>query len=193
MPRDLCFAPMAMPMTSQSTLDETDLCETCAPFIRKAALAILRRTDACPADCDDVVQLTFLRLFTQLRGSQYQETGRLEAYACRIARNAAWDIVRRRRRELPALVVPEISNSWAPAIDDSHLLTEQICARLSSNRQGPLLRELFFLRCVFCCSQQTAARVLNTTRQRVRTLERQLVEILSRETQGASRSKWRGK
>lgn len=158
-------------------LDVADLYRQHVRAVRRAVVAVLRRSfNSSSEDRDDVVQVTFLKVLEQARRRSLSDESRLDAYLCAIARNAARDFVRRRRREVPSAVLPD----RAPDPPDTQLSPEDReflieCVRTLA--PGPL-RRLYQLRFEGGLSQFAAAGVLGISRQRLRTLENRLHQVL---------------
>lgn len=83
--------------------------------VYRFALSILHD----PQDAEDVTQETFLRAMKN--GSYRFEPGKERAFLCKIARNTAYNLLRKRRREVPQAMEAAV---WYPEdLEYLHLLS----------------------------------------------------------------------
>jgi RNA polymerase sigma-70 factor (ECF subfamily) len=138
-----------------------------APAVRTSVAPILRDPDAV----DDVVQTTFLKLLTRLDAYQPGDVP-FEAWLLRVARNAAIDELRRRRRRDS---VPMSDGDGAQAGPSAPELP------VALDRLPAAYREVLLLRHVVGLSVQETADRLGTTPRTVRTLQERACAALRAE------------
>jgi RNA polymerase sigma factor (sigma-70 family) len=140
-----------------------------------------------PANVSDVVQEVFAKAFSERARARYDGTRAFGPYLQRIAGNVLIDWVRHARRQITSDVDLEgvecgDERAWGPCdMFPQELLdaTRLYVGTLSSD-----LRSVHELRFVAGAGQLDAARSLGISRQRLRTLERRLVDGLRRELRG---------
>ena len=128
-----------------------------APTVRHYAASLLRDADLV----DDVVQTTFLKLITKLHTYEPREVP-FEAWLLRVARNVAYDELRRRRSRDS---VPYLEHDAAAGVNwdgaDVHAALDDL---------PPAWREVLVLRHVVGLSTTEIADRLGTDRRSVATL-----------------------
>lgn len=127
-----------------------------APAVRLYAASLLRDADAV----DDVVQTTFLKLLTRIDRYEPQDGAPFEAWLLRVARNAAYDELRRRkvRAGVPVMDHDGAEPSGPESLGD---LPEAL------SRMPAAWREVLVLRHVVGLTVQETADRLGTTARTV--------------------------
>jgi len=122
-------------------------------------------------DQDEIIQIVFLKLLERMRGGGSLLRWKHEPYVLAVARNAAVDLMRSRRRHVLSAVVEDVPVEEKPDMWDSVTLTalESYIAGLP-----PELAAVFSLRLVDGLSQVEVCRTLKISRQQLRTLERRV-------------------
>ncbi|HVV48576.1 MAG TPA: sigma-70 family RNA polymerase sigma factor [Polyangia bacterium] len=124
------------------------------------------------AECDDLVQTTFLLFHRAVRAGKVDRSLNIGGYLSTIARNVARDwIVGRSREVLVAAIPEETTEAAGEAANDVDVgVVRTYLAALS-----PELRDFYVLRFEKELPLLQIARLLKTSRQRVRTLELRLL------------------
>ena len=108
---------------------------------------------------EDALQETFLRAY--LHRSKYVEMKREKAWLYQIARNTAYDMLRRRRREFPIEKeqITDVLEKTMEQVDvDSHFLYMEMMAELKAKE-----REIVSLKIIAGLTHQEIAKVLHMT------------------------------
>ena len=143
-------------------------------------------TEAIGVDVADLVQEVFLHAFRPRARLAYDSRRPYANYLYMIARNLLIDLLRASRRRVTTCPFQTSDSGAAPQTPDvsQGTLTDEE-TRFSIARYlaslPPLLRQLHELRYVDQLSQDEAATALGTTRQRLRTLEKRLLDGLRAE------------
>ena len=143
------------------------------PLIRALARDFTTRS----AESADLAHDVFMRAFSDNARTAYDERRPYLPYLLTIARNLAIDDRRRQRREGPAHArAVELGAGPAPLAAEEVLLLEMVKRYVTA--LPPRLRQVHEMRFIRDLSQARAAHELGTTRQRLRTLERELTNGL---------------
>lgn len=149
-----------------------------------------RASKLSAANVSDVVQEVFAKAFSERVRVRYDGTRPFAPYLQRIAGSVLADWLRRARRQIACdidLDIIECDDESACAGCGTFPQDLQDMARRYILTLDSDLRKIHEVRFVAGASQLDAARSLGISRQRLRTLERKLVEGLRQELQSASR------
>ena len=145
--------------------------------VRKAVRSV--GVPLTPSDVEDIVQDVFLKLLGELRANRFSPDDDLGAYAAAVARNAAYDFMRRlsrlRKRNVYG-VDPMVVAEDEPERDEQQLSCVETCVSELSNETRTLYRARFALG----MSQTEAGNHLGISRQTVRTRENHLKRAVFR-------------
>jgi RNA polymerase sigma factor (sigma-70 family) len=141
-----------------------------------------------PANVSDVVQEVFAKAFSERARARYDGTRAFGPYLQRIAGNVLVDWLRRSRRQITS----DVGLDSLEGCDDFAYPTCELfpqdfldVARSYITTLGADLRRVHELRFVAGEGQLDAARCLGISRQKLRTLERKLVDGLRHELESA--------
>src|SRR5579871_468221 len=139
--------------------------------VRATVSYVLRRSHGCASDIDDLVQTSFLRFLGAMRGGKIDPGSNVGGYLSTIARHTAHDWMVTCRRERPT---PEVGDRLCD--QDEHEAHHVTAVRAYLAALPDDVLNVYRLRFDLQLSQLEVARRLSLSRQRVRTLERQLLQ-----------------
>jgi RNA polymerase sigma factor (sigma-70 family) len=138
--------------------------------------------EAIGVDVADLVQEVFLHAFRPRARLAYDSRRPYANYLYMIARNILIDLLRASRRRVTTCPFgpADPAAAQAPEVGEDSLTDEETRFSIARHLASlpPILRQLHELRYVAELSQDEAAAALGTTRQRLRTLEKRLLDGL---------------
>lgn len=155
-------------------------------IVKRCACSFERSYGAHVVSVDDIVQDVFVRAFTRTARLSYDDTRDYGSYLSTIARNVFRDRLKNGRREMPT---DHEQLDKYPAVGASNLVAGRsqwddpdILGRIRNYLRDlpPEYRAVHHQKYVLGLSQGAAARALGVSRQRIRTVDKKLINAVSR-------------